>query len=346
VTLKVVPFAEKHLEDAAGLFCARYRALRHEVPSLPSRYEESSTLLPPLRDLTAQAPAVAATRGGRLVGFLGAFLLPDFRGKRSVFGPEWANAADLGDSRRLYEEMYAHLSGRWVSHGCLTHLVAMLAHDQAGIDGWTGLGFGPIAADGVRDLQPVPGPRADVRVRRASPQDVDTAMVLLKALERHLASPPTFLPPDDGDDRESEQRRLADPGYALWLADTGSEAVACLGQGPASPDACTIIVDDKTSSIVSAFTRPDARGRGVATALLNRALEWARAQGYERCAVDYEPMNLLAARFWRRHFQPVSYAFVRHVDERIVRAGPQRDDDTWSGWGGIPVAGGGSSGSG
>jgi hypothetical protein len=51
--------------------------------------------------------------------------------------------------------------------------------------------------------------------------------------------------------------------------------------------------------------------------LLNGSLEWARAEGYERCAVDFEPMNSLAARFWPKYFQPVCYSLMRKVDERI-----------------------------
>ena len=88
---------------------------------------------------------------------------------------------------------------------------------------------------------------------------------------------------------------------------------------PASPTT-TGAGDEGTTSIMRAFTREGARGKGIATALLDRSLEWARAEGYERCAVDFEPMNYLAARFWMRHFQPVIYALVRQIDERIVKS--------------------------
>jgi len=94
----------------------------------------------------------------------------------------------------------------------------------------------------------------------------------------------------------------------------GGEAVASLGLGPASHDACTIIRDEGTTSITNAFTREAARGNGVASALLNRALEWARAEGYIRCTVDFEAANVLAARFWLRHFRPVALSFYRHVN--------------------------------
>ena len=86
---------------------------------------------------------------------------------------------------------------------------------------------------------------------------------------------------------------------------------------PGNQRACLVIQDEKTISITSAFTSEAARGAGIATALLNRSLEWARTEGYERCAVDFEPMNSLAARFWPKYFRPVCYSLMRKVDERI-----------------------------
>jgi GNAT superfamily N-acetyltransferase len=185
------------------------------------------------------------------------------------------------------------------------------------------LGFGLLAADGVRDLQPVSGRADGVDVRRAGPSDLQQVTDLIEALRQHMAAAPTFLHQEDSVGIEENAEYLADPAHAVWLAYQGTEAVACMGQGPANPKACTLIEDEGTTSIVSAYTRRSARGSGVATALLNQVLAWARAEGYERCAVDWEPMNVLATRFWTRHFQPVSYALVRHVDERFAQTAGQ-----------------------
>lgn len=330
MSLQIIELQEKHLDDAAMLVGARYGALRAQVPSLPAQYEDPGDTLPRLRALAARAPGVAAIRGGRLVGFLMGFTLPSWRGQRSAFSPEWANAARPEDSRRIYEGMYAHLSARWVANGCYTHLVGMLAHDRPAIEGWHGLGFGLCAADGVRSLEGVAGQPVDLEIRRADLHDVGQVMALTEALCRYLAAPPTFLAYVDTEGRADRERWLADPANALWLACRGSQAVAFMRQGPANPDACDSIQDEGTSSIVGAFTLPRERGRGVATALLNRALEWARAEGYERCAVDFEPMNVLAARFWMRHFELVCCALVRQVDPRIAWAhGERRDAELW-----------------
>ena len=90
--------------------------------------------------------------------------------------------------------------------------------------------------------------------------------------------------------------------------------------GSADDDVCTIIYDEKTTSIYAAFTQEKIRGAGIATALLNHALQWARASGYERCAVSFEPMNLLGTRFWLKYFKPVCFSVVRHIDDRLTQA--------------------------
>ncbi len=74
-----------------------------------------------------------------------------------------------------------------------------------------------------------------------------------------------------------------------------------------------MIVDPGTTSISAAYVISSARSQGIAAALLDRALDWARSQGYTRCAVDFEPMNPLARRFWLRCFQPVSYTLCRRL---------------------------------
>jgi GNAT superfamily N-acetyltransferase len=319
MSIEVVSLEEEHLEDAAALVASRYQGLRQRVAFLPSRCADVDTLLPLLREIAGAGPGVIALHGERVVGFPSGWLVPSFRGKPSVFSPEWANGADLRHSRRMYEELYSYLAVSWVADGYFTHLVSLLANDHEAVDGWHWLGFGMVAADALRNLDPVSGGGARVDVRRARLEDVEQVMALDGALWRHVAAAPTFLVDTEERDRGTYEAWLQDPEKALWLAYRDGEPVAYMGLGPASDDASTIIRDEKTASVSGAFTREGTRGIGVATALLSRGLAWARAQGYQRCAVDFEPMNPLAARFWLRHFEPVCYTLMRQVDERASR---------------------------
>ena len=253
MSLEIVPLQDEHLEDAAALVTARYQALREQVTSLPSRYEDVSSILPLLRDLAGQAPGVVAMHDGRLAGFLLGMVLPEFRGKRSVYSPEWANAVDGEDGGETCREMYAHLSARWVANGCFIHVITLLAHDRQAMDAWHWLGFGLAAVDAIRDLTPVQGAMGDIEIRRAGLEDIEEAMTLDQALHRHLAAAPIFLIEEHG--REFYEEWLANSANVLWLAYRDGEVVACMGLEPSSPEACYVIRDEKTTSITSAFTK-------------------------------------------------------------------------------------------
>ena len=316
MSLEITTLQEKHLEDAAALASVRYKALRKCVPLLPSKYEEVNIVLAMLDDLVKKSPGVAAFQGNQLVGFLTGFVIPRFLGKRTAYSPEWANGANLEESRQIYDEMYARLSAQWAADGCVTHVVTLLGNDRRGIEGWQWLGFGFAGVDGVREMKFVEDVAVRPEIRQAGKGDAAVASSFVKALEKHMAAAPIFWAHELGDSKEW----LTDSTRAVWLAYEGEEAVACMGIGPANPDACAIIQDEQTASIMMAFTQASARNKGVATALLNRSLEWARSQGYERCAVDFETMNFLATRFWLKWFEPVCYSLMRCIDERTASA--------------------------
>lgn len=305
---------EDHLEEAARLVATRYRALRQGLPLLPPRYEDGAEFLPLLASIIPGSTGIAAIRENRLAGFLTGFVIPDFQGKRSIYSPEWANAAPLGESRILYEEMYARASAQWVSDGCVTHLLSLMADDRQGMEGWQWLGFGRVGVDAVRSLDPVESRGSGIEIRRATVGDLETAQAFEEALRHHMVSAPTFW---HGEPREYAAW-LEDPANALWFALDQSTPVACLGVMPGHPEGCWILRDEKGVKIISAFTLAEARGRGMASALLNHALRWARTEGYERCTVDFEAMNLLGRRFWLDHFDPVTYAFMRCLPEKLT----------------------------
>lgn len=313
MSLQIRTLNESHFDEAAGLVCARYRALRRQEPLLPEHYEREAEFLPKLKELAGSAPGVAAMRSGRLAGFMIGTLVPRFLGVLAAYSPEWANAAELQDRRQVYEEMYGSLSRVWVERGCFTHAFTLFANDRAGLEALQWLAFGHGNVDGIRTLDSLDKGRSDVEIRRADESDQAIVDTLLRKLERHIAAAPVFWPHKLGPALEW----LRDPLNAMFLAERGGQALGCLGIGPANREACTIIGDEGTASIVSAYTQEDRRGCGVATALLEQALSWAREQGYARCTVDFEAMNYLARRFWLRWFRPVYYSLVRSINPQL-----------------------------
>jgi hypothetical protein len=260
-----------HLEDAAALVSSRYRHLREHEPLLPHRYEEVSNLLPLLQDIQAAGPGVAAFQGGRLVGFLAGWPMLDFRGKRSVFSPEWANAADLKDSQYICEEMYGQLAAEWVADKFAAHYIGLFANDRNAIGAWHWLGFGMIAVDAIRGLHPIKDVDIQIDIQRARSQDLERILKLNDGLRQYMKGSPAFFIAEKFNE-DYFREWLENPGKVIWLASINEEPVAFMRMGPANDDVCTIIYDEKTTSIYGAYTRETIRGKDIATALLDHAI--------------------------------------------------------------------------
>ena len=68
-------------------------------------------------------------------------------------------------------------------------------------------------------------------------------------------------------------------------------------------------------------TKPQARGRGISTALTSHGLEQARKDGYKICYTNWISPNLLASRFWPRFgFKDVAYRVSKKVSPMITWA--------------------------
>jgi ribosomal protein S18 acetylase RimI-like enzyme len=318
--LKTIPLSEEYLEDAAVLVSNRYRRLCEQEPHLPHSYEDVSNLLPLLQNiLNASGIGVATFHGDRLVGFLTGWQMPSFRGKRSVYSPEWANAADLEDSAHIYEELYSHLAATWVADRYVAHYISLFPNDVDAMRAWHWMGFGMISVDALRGLDSIQNNDANMTIRRAGLQDIEQVMALHEDLSQYHKEAPIFLLAEKRD-RSYYEEWLQNPNKVVWLACWKEEPVAFIRLGSADDDVCTIIVDEKTTSIYGAFTKEEVRREGIATALLDHALKSAQASGYERCAVSFEPMNLLGTRFWLKYFKPVCFSVVRYIDDRVTQA--------------------------
>ena len=325
MSVEVVPFTDDHLEDAASVVAVRYRAERSLDPSLPARFGDSDSILPLLRKLADGGPGVAAMRDGGFAGYLlGSLIL--LRGVRSAYSPDFGHAAEKSGLRDVYRSMYASLSRVWLAHGCFSHAVTLFAHEREAIDAWFSLGFGLIVIDALRDVSPVEGATATVEIRPATPKDVDLIMTLELPLNRHLAAAPVFLPLIIDGGRASRERWLSDATKRLWLASKDGDVVAYISLEPSRSEVMPIS-DEATVAITGAYTKEGVRGCAIGTALLSRALDWARSAGYQHCSVDFESANIPGSRFWlRKGFRPVCYSICRSVDSRLAWANEERPE--------------------
>ena len=316
-------FGAKHIPGAAALVAKRYAAMRKLIPALPSSYEDPELFASLLHKLDQRGIGVVALDGDRLVGFVTGIKIDSFRSFPTWFSPEWANGAAIGNSRAIYELLYAAVAELWQGEGPVGHLVLQFPFDEEAIDTWSRLGFGMAVGDGVRALDSDPvldsnslkpdigGPRGDIVIRRATSIDREAIHALIQGLEAHLAAPPIYLRDHSFSTPEEVDEKLADRSQAVFVALCDEDTAGYMEIGPASNNASTIIRDPGTASITGAYIHPSFRRRDLGRELLVRAIDWAREEEYERCAVDFESMNIPGYAFWSRHFDLVCVGMFR-----------------------------------
>jgi GNAT superfamily N-acetyltransferase len=279
---------------------------------------------------------VAALRGGRLAGYLlGAPVLGSptdiwagFLQPRSAFIALAGWAADPADSQNLCHVMYAAVAERWVANGIAAHYITLPAH---AVEPWLDLGFARYIVFGLRETRFETGRTgaegSDFEFRRARPDDLTAVQVLTDEMFRAWSSSPVFmpyLPETEAHRRQFMSDLLADERCPLWLACVEGRRIGM--QVFVEPQSShwflsSLQVPDKTVYLYLASTHPEARGRGVGTALFSAGMSWAREAEYDHCAVHYHTANRAAA-FWRGlGFRTVSRWRCRVIDQRRTWSG-------------------------
>lgn len=334
--VEIAAFHEGLLPAAAELLARRHRRDRAALPLLAARFEETRPALAAVREVwhKPMTSGVAAWRDGRLIGYLmGEAQFDTLRG-RHVWVHLAGHALAEDAPPDLYATLYAAAGPAWLARGAFDHYVMMPAGDRAGLDAWYGLSFGREQAHATRSLaEPLPDPVdiPGVVIRPATPDDRDALVEEMSPLlRRHLAAPPVWaasLPEHLRAVREGFAEMLEGDTARVWLAVAeGAETARVLGYQayfPARPsdDNLMVSINDRTTVLEVAATRPEARGRGIGRALTRVGLAAAAAAGYKLCITDWRTANVEAARFWpQMGFQTVVYRLTRKVDPRVAWA--------------------------
>jgi GNAT superfamily N-acetyltransferase len=296
---EIRPFSEEHLDAAAALL-----RQRHE------RHLATQPLLARSVDYRAQVAAVdgagvVALRGGRVR----AYLLGETTDDDAFVGFASCAAAEP----ELLRDLYAALAPDWER---VRHRVYVPAGDAALVDAWFRLAFGLQLVYGVRETAGgTRAPDGNVSVRLGSADDLGAAAELSNMLWEHQHGSPSF----SGrrlvsleEMREHWRGTWDDPAFVHLVAERDGSVVGdvLLFRRPEND----LRVPPHNIDLAHASVAPAARGSGVGLALVEYALEWARAEGFASMTVDWREVNLLASRFWpRRGFRPTFYRLYRHV---------------------------------
>jgi GNAT superfamily N-acetyltransferase len=298
--MKIVPFAEEHLDAAAELLAARHETHRAEFPALPA-------------DADYRAEIAAQLENGATGAFTeGAYVLGRSKDPK-LWGPNvWVEAAGhaASDAERLRDVWAAAATG-WYEQGLRAHYALVPATDATLLDAWFRLAFGAQQGHGLIDIPEREWPAG---VREATPDDLEGLVEIGPFLSRHQTQSPVF---------STVAEQTTDEVRADVVDDFATEGVANLvyekdGRIVGDFFVCPIELSSAHSGLARppgaaflgfAVTDPDVRGSGVGVALTDASFAWARDRGYEVMATDWRATNLLSSRFWpKRGFRT---SFVR-----------------------------------
>ena len=324
---------ERHLEAAAALLADRHRRDREREPALPPEYEVPAACRAAI-ELSFSTPGwegVIAEEGGAMAGFMIAtpqlfpptHFLASFFPPRSIGISYQSHATRDGAEYDAYRAMYASIADTFVGRGFFDHMVSLAARDAAACEAFTSLTFGRHSVAAMRGVEPPERVPAGVEVHQAGTEDAEVVYALAEELNEHHAHSPIYWPyirEADAASHELSLGLLADANNAHWVAYEHGRPV---GMNTFMPPSflSLMTVPAKTVYLYQGIVTKDARAGGVGTALLARATDWAREQGYEHIGLHFAAPNLQGAAFWQSSgFRPVEFGMRRHIDERVAWA--------------------------
>ena len=306
---EVVAFDERHIESAAALLEGAHSYPRADALDVA----EVGTAARLVREWQGVGPAVAALCDGALVGFMAA-TLTDAPGNQVARIRIDQHAAGPENRRDTYRRLYAALSGELVAVGAFEHAISVATDQDDVVRHLFELGFGIDQVKGLRRLTPIAA--SGVTTRPAGAEDIHDLLLLTAELTTFHAQPPMLRPAlvELHEIGNGFQEALVEERRLLLVAEHDGRIAGLMQAGPDRNyrDAATIGLAAVTSA---------ARSKGVGTALLAGVVEWAAAQGFHRCGVEWTSPNLLSDPFWRGHdFDPVRYKLTRLIDARVAWA--------------------------
>lgn len=324
-----LPFTDDMIPEAGKLLAARHARNRNVLPLLPVRFEDPAIATKAVEALWQKKSknGFAAFCNGKIVAYLiGETMTSDWGRSGYVYLPGYALVED--ESPAVMQDLYALIGDEWVKKGCFNHYLYVSAADKNILDALFDVGFGKERVDALLDLTGADIPDveepAGITIRRAGARDNVHTGSHSNIIFRALAHAPYWHPtvPEQWEELHEGWSELADDKeWTVWLAMEKEESLGMIGFRPEEESDTQMLASPKTSYLSVAATKPQARGRGISTALTWHGLEQARKDGYKICYTNWISPNFLASRFWPRFgFQDVAYRVAKKVSSMIAWA--------------------------
>ncbi len=315
------------IPEAGSLLAERHKRNRKKLPLLPARFEDPQMAIKAVETLWQKKfkNGYAAFRDGKMTAYLlGDFTVQSWGRCGYVYLPGYALAE--GESIATIQDLYALLGEDWVRKGIFSHGLYISAADADVIDALFAIGFGKVRVDALLDLRTAAIPEVQepsgVTIRRAGKGDNDHLGGLSHIIMTALANAPDWHPtvPEDWEElREGWSELADDKEWTIWLALEKEQVLGMVGFRPEEEDDTGMLISPRIMELSIAATKPEARGRGVSTALTWHGLAQSQKNGFDICYINWISPNLLASRFWPRFgFKDAAYRLSKRIDPMIA----------------------------
>ena len=313
MNIKIVPFTDNHIKSAAALFTQNYQREKMTSPLLPDRNSTDKDLLMELLKNGVSNGGYAAFTDGDFTGYMLTGASFPFKGQSAVLSPEWAHGSVRENKEMIYRLLYKAIGEDWKNRRCPLHIIAHFAGDSELLNTLFFLGFGAFLAERLRNLEPVPQTLSyDIEMNVPLEKLID----LQVAHSRFYRDSPVFITKTEGPaevlDELKEHLAEGDRFFTL-TGQSDPSGFFIAGPAGAGPEGF-LVRGEGTAQIKSAYIKPELRGRGAGTALLNSVIRWAEENHFQRLFVEHETANLFGGSFWGKYFDPYVYFSLRYID--------------------------------
>jgi ribosomal protein S18 acetylase RimI-like enzyme len=245
-----------------------------------------------LREATQQT--WVCEEDGVIVGHLyGALLDSETYGNGVWIGPDGASFMNTD----VLSDLYSVAGARWIEHGALEHYVWTL-DDGAMTQPWYELGFarmhmrGVLALGGARTHELPDG----YRLRRGGVDDLDVAVALDDELDAVQMVGPSFsIGLSHVGKRDELLETLEDPEVHHYLVENDDGAIAQCITFPLPARRGSF---EGTLHLSAVTVHADHRRMGIATAMVDAALNDAQAAGFAYVETNWRVTNRRARNYW------------------------------------------------
>lgn len=294
----------------AALLAREQQVAVEALPAISRRFTDIETCARAI-DLVDESVAVVACEGQRVVGVL-----------TFTVDAEYATASSTGfsidpsaDATGTFAAMYADAAPHLLERGAFRHTVDHLAIPELQ-EAVADLGFGRIGVSAARGTENGMSLPTDADVRIGDEDDLDSIVELAEVERSFRGAPPIYGSVDAPNRERMRHRRLLgmrERGDVPLIARVDGVDAGLLIVEPTSPDDGRLL-EHQRPFIGPTATSPNHRGRGVAAALVARAIELAGERGHGAISVSFSPANPLSRPFWLgAGFRPTGYSVMRAI---------------------------------